>query len=389
MGKRQYSTYLRPRKAGRPIFYVRFRTAAGGWGPGHSTGATSENLARAWAEARIAEGTVPSAPGDVPTLTEWSRGFFGVGGRYDQAKRVRGRQLSAAYLTICAGSMRRHVLPTFGKRRLSDITALELEQFFIGLYQKRAGSTVNNVLKALRAVFAEAERLGVARSNPARRVGRFADNGRQRGALCQEELDALFALDALGRVWKGQRLPYLVAMVAAGCGLRHGEALALRPCDIRGAVLEVRRAWNRAAGCFTGPKWNSVREVPLPPRLQAELGAYITEAKLGAEDLLFAGPDPSRPAPHQAVMSALRDALEAVGVPRDLQARGQRFLDFHSLRHTFITRLRAGDVPDWQLEQAAGHRSAGMTRRYTHTRGEDMKAVAEAKILPFCEQRPA
>ena len=389
MGKRQYSIYARPRKTGRPIFYVRFRRADGGWGPGHSTGATSENGARAWAEARIAEGTVPSAPGEMPTLAEWSRGFFGVGGRYDQAKRVRGRQLSTAYLVVCEGSMRRHVLPAFGKHRLSDITALELERFFIELYRKRAGSTVNNVLKAVRAVFAEAERLGVIRANPARRVGRFADNGKERGALTQAELDALFALDALQKVWEGRRLPYLVAMVAAGCGLRRGEALALRPCDIRGAVLEVRRAWNRAAGCFTGPKWNSVREVPLPPRLRDELAAYIAEKGLAEDALLFAGPDPSRPAPHEAVMSALRDALEAVSIPKEQQARGQRFLDFHALRHTFITRLRAGDVPDWQLEQAAGHRSAGMTRRYTHTRGEDMKAVAEAKILPFREQRPA
>jgi integrase len=127
----------------------------------------------------------------------------------------------------------------------------------------------------------------------------------------------------------------------------------------------------------------------LPPRLQAELATYISENRVVPEHLLFHGPNSGRPVdPHPAVQ-ALRDALEAIGIGRTEQARSNRFLDLHSLRHTYVTRLRAGDVPDWQLERAAGHRSAGMTRRYTHAKGEDLTAVAGARILPFPEERPA
>ena len=97
-----------------------------------------------------------------------------------------------------------------------------------------SGSTVNGVLRAAWALFGEAERLGVIYQNPAARVGRFAENSCKRGTLSQDELDRLFALDALTNTWKGRRVPYLIAMVAVGCGLWHGEAVALRPSDFTG-----------------------------------------------------------------------------------------------------------------------------------------------------------
>ncbi len=266
MEKRRFSLYARARKRGRPIYYCRFRKKDGTWGPGRSTGCTSEPAARGWAEARIESGKIPAAPGDCPTLAAW------------------------------------------------------IDWYSRGTH---AGSTIN--------------------------------------------------------------LPLLAAMLAAGCGLRHVEILALRPADIRGSVLMVHRAWNTAAGDFRKPKWDSIREVPLPPRLQAELDDYISEKGLAAEALLFPGPDPYRPIAQASIVPAVREALEAIGIPKEEQAPSRRYLDLHSLRHTSITRLRAGDVPGWRLQRAAGHRSGLMTDKYTHARAEDLRAAAEggARILPF------
>jgi len=183
----------------------------------------------AWAEAKLETGTVPTAPGDCPTHAPWADGFFGAGGRGDLAKKARGRTLSETCLCSCGRTVEAHVLPLFGRKRLSDISPLELETFLLDLYGsgRYAGATVNNLLKAVRMLFAEAERLGVVRENPAKRVGRFADNGLERGAPSQDEREKLLAVDALTTVWWGLRMPYLVAMVAAGCGLRHGKPVAL------------------------------------------------------------------------------------------------------------------------------------------------------------------
>jgi integrase len=238
-------------------------------------------------------------------------------------------------------------------------------------------------LKAVRALFAEAERLEVIRRNPAARVGAFAKNSRERGVLSQEELDKLFSFNALETVWGGQTTPYLLAMMAVGCGLRRGEAIALRPKDFTGTTILVSRSWNDHAGEFTAPKWGSMREVPAPPRIQEELTAYIEAHELEQDALLFPGEDPSRPVHHKPVMQALRDALSAIGISEAEQSRERRFLDFHALRHTYITRLRSGDVPDWQIQRAAGHRSLAMTDHYTHASGSDLHDVAAARILPF------
>jgi integrase len=246
-----------------------------------------------------------------------------------------------------------------------------------------SGSTVNSALKVVRALFAEAERLGVMYRNPAAKVACFARNGRERGVLTQEELDDLFALDALETVWKGRRVPYLVAMLAVGCGARHGEAVALRAADVGGQTICITRSWNEHAGEFTLPKWKSLREVPAPPRLQAELEQYIHDNNIAGEQLLFPGVDPSRPVDNKKLLDSLRGALAEIGIPPAEQARTRRFLDMHALRHTYVTRLRAGDVPDWQIQRAAGHRSVTMTDRYTHANAGDLKAVAGANILPF------
>jgi integrase len=172
-------------------------------------------------------------------------------------------------------------------------------------------------------------------------------------------------------------------MLAAGCGLRHGEARAVRPMDIRDGILTVARQWDRHSGSFRPPKCGSVREGPIPPRVQAEIAAYVQERRIQPEGVLSGGQIPTRPVERCTALSSLRTALEGIGISRIEQKR--RYLDLHALRHTYITRLRVGDVPVWQIMKAAGHKSIKMTDHYTHGKGEDLKAVAEANILPFAK----
>lgn len=382
-----FSIYPRGRKSGKPVFYVRFKRLDGSLSSGRSSGKTSRDAAIAWALEEITSGRLAPTVGSSPTLNQWAKGFFGVGGRYDQAKRARGHQLSATYLKNCEQTLAKHVLPVFGRRNLDTIRAIELEHFFLRLYRTEgyAGSTVNNILKAVHAIFGEAERLGVIHDSAARRVGRFAANGKERGALTQEELDKLFALEALSTVWGGDRVTYLVCMIAAGCGLRHSEVLALRPQDFIDGVVHVTRAWDRGLSAFGPPKWNSRRETPVPDRLQQELTSYVKEKEIGPDDLLFPSTVPGQPMDAKPNVAALHSALEKIGIAREEQGPSRRFLDIHSLRHTYISRLRAGDVPDWQIQRTAGHRSLEMTDNYTHARGGDLSAVAGlgSKILPF------
>src|ERR1035438_5588371 len=56
-------------------------------------------------------------------------------------------------------NLQKHVFPKFGKRYMSDIKPVELEQLFNDLAMNLKTNTVNNVRTAMSKVFSEAERL--------------------------------------------------------------------------------------------------------------------------------------------------------------------------------------------------------------------------------------
>ena len=376
--------YTRKLADGRLDYYAKFKNSSGKWGSGVRTGKTNEAAATRWAQEQIAEGVVSTPRGRIPTLDAWANGFFGVGGRYDTSRKARGYALSAAYLNGLGQRYKKYASPGFGHRKISEITAMDLDEFLLGLYNSElSGSSVNGVLKAVRALFGEAERLDVIIRDPSKKAKRFAEHNRKRGTLSQDELNKLFAIDALGRVWNDEKVPYLLCMSAVGCGLRLGEAIALRACDFRDRVVLIERQYDRVALCFKPPKWGSIREMPVPERLISEVGQLATESGYDPESLLFPSSRSNKPIDVHNVLSALRDALAKIGISKEEQGRDSRFIDFHSLRRTFVTRLRVQGVADWELQAAAGHKSVGMTDHYTHVKGKELLGVQKTKILPF------
>ncbi|MGC9311648.1 MAG: hypothetical protein ACP5IA_03070, partial [Sediminispirochaetaceae bacterium] len=125
MGDAGFCLYKRNRRRNRPLYYAKFKQLDGKWSSGKSTGCTNRDAAWRWAQEQIDSGRVRIPAGPDPTLNQWASGFFDVGGRYDQAKRARGRQLSAAYLYTLGKVYEKRIGPHFGMRHVKDITALE------------------------------------------------------------------------------------------------------------------------------------------------------------------------------------------------------------------------------------------------------------------------
>jgi integrase len=80
------------------------------------------------------------------------------------------------------------------------------------------------------------------------------------------------------------------------------------------------------------------------------------------EALVFHGTRPDMAIRVKPTLDALYEAMNAIGITPE--ARKKRFLDVHALRHTFVTCMR-GQVPDFRLQRATGHRSTEMLERYT------------------------
>jgi integrase len=147
-------------------------------------------------------------------------------------------------------------------------------------------------------------------------------------------------------------------LAAAFTGLRRGELLALRWCDVDFAASAVRVRASYAAGGVTSPKSGRVRSVPLAPQVADALATLAQREWFNAEDdLVFPGELGSfldGSALHRRYVQALKKA-------------SLRPLRFHDLRHTFGTRMIAkADIRP--VQEWMGHADIQATLHYAPAR---------------------
>ncbi len=142
--------------------------------------------------------------------------------------------------------------------------------------------------------------------------------------------------------------------VAYATGLRLGEVLNLKVADIDSGRMILR---------VNQGKGKKDRNVMLGPALLETLRAYWKRYQPKA--LLFPGKDPSRPVHPTLIQRAFIQARR--------EARIQKPVSFHSLRHSFATQLLDSGVNVRTIQSLLGHQSLGTTQRYTHVAGEYLK----------------
>lgn len=105
-----------------------------------------------------------------------------------------------------------HILPTFSRRHLDQITPQEVEAWSLRLRDGvLSGKTVNNITTCLRVMLTEAHRAGVLPWDPTKKgaVRALGLNTYRRGRLTRKEVLALFADEAIETAWKGHLLSIL------------------------------------------------------------------------------------------------------------------------------------------------------------------------------------
>jgi len=180
--------------------------------------------------------------------------------------------------------------------------------------------------------------------------------------LNREELEALLRAvphdDVLG--------PTELALytVAAMTGLRQGELVALRWRDIdwTAGVVRVRRTYSR--GEWGTPKSRrSSRAVPLADRAARALERHFQRSAYRADDdIVFCHPHTGNPYDASKLRERFYDAMRTAGMGHRVGRQGG--ITFHSLRHTFGTRMAAVGVPMRTLQEWMGHRDHTTTLIY-------------------------
>jgi integrase len=275
------------------------------------------------------------------------------------------------------GAKAGYIMAGLGDTAAAKVTTAQVDAVLSAYAATGVGPrSVNRYREIIVAIFSfgvQSSRFNLP-SNPALRSDRRRPPAP--GALIfytPEEVEALARTLAEGRhrdmrPYHDDRLPHMVVedeqdaeavRIAAYCGLRLGELLALRwrNVDWRGSALTVERAIS--AGIEGTPKSGQVRRVPMADQAAAALDRLSRRDHFTAPDDLVFGSEIGRPRDGSALRRRYKKARDVAGL---------RPLRWHDLRHTFGSLLVAGGVDLVTVQDAMGHAQLTTTSRYLHAR---------------------
>ncbi|MGP1346818.1 MAG: tyrosine-type recombinase/integrase [Phycisphaerales bacterium] len=233
-------------------------------------------------------------------------------------------------------------------KRLADVTPASFTAWRCSC--TRTPQTINHYHAAANTMLCWMVSRRMLLANPLDGIERIDTRGRQsrpRRALTVEQQRALIAASG------PRRLVYLMALQT---GLRRGELSQLIWADVH---LDARTPHLLARASTTKNRRDA--PIALTPELIAELRSH-RPADASGEARVFAGGMPS----HHTI-----DAdLERAGIPK-LDELNRR-IDFHALRHTFITNLHLVGTDQRTAMALARHSDARLTN----------SVYADASLLP-------
>jgi len=250
--------------------------------------------------------------------------------------------------------LRCHILPTFGSRRLCDITRVDIQCL---LAEKRkqgfSGSSAHGMRTTISKVLQAAVDWNLLEQNPARGI-RIGDRAPKTERLYLNPKEV------------GRLLTYLsepcrtLVLVAVLTGMRIGEILALRwkALDLDRGVIQVRETVSE--GKFGSPKTKSSRrDIPIS---QPVFDAFQTQLagcrQRSPEDLVFTTRKQTPLNPKNLLRRVLRPTCKALGLP---------LVAWHSFRHTHATQLAEVGESLRTAQSLLGHSDLETTLNvYTH-----------------------
>ena len=254
--------------------------------------------------------------------------------------------------------IQKKILPYFGKRKLSEITAKDVMDWQNAIreltdakgkpYSPTYLKTVHNQLSAL---FNHAVRYYGLQVNPAAKAGNMGVEERREMLFWTKEEYLKFA-DAM----MDKPLSYYAFEMLYWCGIREGELLALTPTDFdfEAGTVSISKSYQRLKGkdVITTPKTKkSNRVIKMPKFLCGEMEDYLKMFySTGANERIF---------------SVSKHYLHHE-MDRGAKAAGVKRIRIHDLRHSHISLLIDMGFTALAIADRVGHESIDITYRYAH-----------------------
>lgn len=270
---------------------------------------------------------------------------------------------AASNYRMIESAWRVHVQPKWGRWQVSKVTVPDIESWVAQMVRDGRGATT--VLRAhgvLSGILQDAVKARRLASNPARGIdGLPRKSVRRHIYLSADDVHRLAAES-------GDHRP--LVYVLAFCGLRWGEAIALRVSDVeflkrRLVVADnaVQLGVDHAVGQTKGRK---VRSVPVPSFVLDEISPLCADKAPG--DLVFPGPDGKYLPRPKSTRGWFEGATKRAKVQK---------ITPHDLRHTAASLAISAGVNVLALQRMLGHQSAKVTLdTYADLFDTDLDAVA-------------
>lgn len=249
-----------------------------------------------------------------------------------------------------------------------DVSQTVAEEYITHRRNTRSPGTVQKDLNLLAAIWKSLALKYGLEYNPWHpdRIARPAAKPVSRRALTDAECNAL--LDAADAT---QRLRILLALDA---GLRLGDIIHLewRFIDLDRRIINALPTRKTGAEIFN----------PISERLKTALIEHKAkqppdEPHVFPDDIgrIRANGDPER------ITHEMKRLFERAGIQTtttDADGRSHTVASFHSLRHTFVSRLMERGVNPYYVQRAVGHSTMMMTAHYDHSAAEEIRKALDA-----------
>jgi integrase len=276
---------------------------------------------------------------EVPTLEDFMPRYMS---NYARANREKASSVHAKERIFA-----NYLIPHFGGKPLDEISNEDVQAIKSALAERKP-KTVNNVLTVLGNALRVAVKWKVIATMP-----------------CTVELlkvsnvqHAFYEFDEYARLVKAAEkidLRILVVVLLGGdAGLRRGEMIALRWCDVDFVrrQLHVRQSvWKDTTDT---PKGGRGRIVPMTAALGSALQRF---RHLRGERVLY--DDAGRPVRGHTLLDYHQAAQRRAGLQYITGG-------LHILRHTFCSHLAMRGAPAKAIQELAGHEDLATTLRYMH-----------------------
>jgi integrase len=307
-----------------------------------------------------------------------ARERFVAAAREGKTLNKHGRRYKPSAIDNVAESLRLHVEPVLGHKRLSDIRRGDLQAIVDELTPKLSGSRVRAVVNAVRSLYRWAQDRDLAGHDPAALVRLPAMDATpiERVASPAEFADLLAALPL------EKALPY--ALAGYGMGRR---AQIVRLCwqevDLKVGAVEWGFEWEAR-------KYEASRRVvpTVPPLLAMLKRAYLEQGRPSGKQRVCPARGPSR--------SGLLDS-SWLGVSAHKTWKDAKLspITLQESRHTAATWLDAAGVPPKIASVLMGHatpvRQPGAAQitlaRYTHALPEDIERARQQMTVYLAERQ--